>query len=53
MPSSSSTSGVAGIIAGLLAVSAMISLATGDYTIWLPVLLAIFVGLKTVGNFRR
>ncbi|MEI8373283.1 MAG: hypothetical protein WCJ35_23685 [Planctomycetota bacterium] len=53
MPSSSSDTGVAGIIGGLLAVSTLVSVFTGDCTIWVPVLLAIAVSLKTVRNIRR
>ena len=53
MPSSSSDSGVAGVVAGLLVVSAIISVVTGDFSIWLPVLLAVIVSLKAVGRIRR
>jgi len=53
MPGSSSDSGVAGIIGGLLVVSMLISVVTGDYSIWLPVLLAIIVSLKAVRRIRR
>ena len=53
MPGSNSGPGIAGIIAGLLVVSTIISVGTGDYSIWAPVLLAIFVSLKTVRRIRR
>ena len=53
MRSSSSDHGVAGIIGGLLVVSMLISVVTGDFSIWVPVLLAIVVSLRAVRSNRR
>ena len=52
MPSSTD-SGVAGIIVGLLAVTTLMTVVTGDFSVWLPVLLAIIVSLKAMRRIRR
>ena len=41
------------MIIGLLVVSTLMTVVNGDYMVWLPVLLAIFVSLKATRRIRR
>ena len=51
--SSAGCGGIFGIIAGLLVVCGIITLVTGSYVHWLPVLLGIAISLMAVSSINR
>jgi hypothetical protein len=51
--SSAGSGGIVGIVAGTLVVCVIITLVTGSYGHWLPVLLGIVVGLAAVASINR
>jgi hypothetical protein len=48
-----SDSGVAGLVFAMLATGVIMTIVTGTYSHWIPLLLGIFVGLMAVNRINR